>query len=147
MLRNLMILTAVFAASVWAQDLPDGPGKDTTVRICTGCHGQEMFAGARKSSGDWDSTITEMTDKGLSISDDDYATVLNYLSTNLGPTINVNKATSAQLAMALAVKPEIADAIVAYRTKNGDFKDLDSLKKVPGLDAAAVDAKKNSIIF
>jgi len=84
--RILMILTAVIVAPAWAQDLPDGAGKDTTVRICTGCHGVEMFAGSHKSPNDWDQTITTMTEKGLSINDADYATILDYLSKSLGTT-------------------------------------------------------------
>ncbi len=89
---------------MWAQDVPGRPGKDTTVRICTGCHGAEMWAGAHKSSNDWDSTITTMTEKGLSINDADYATVLDYLSKNLGtmpPRVNINKASSADIARVL----------------------------------------------
>jgi len=150
MLRNLMILTAIIVAPMWAQDLPDGAGKDTTVRICTGCHGAEMFAGSHKSSNDWDQTITTMTEKGLSINDADYATVLDYLSKSLGPTppkVNIKKASSADLARVLAITAAQADAIIAYRTKNGDFKDLDGVKKVAGIDATAIDAKKDNIVF
>jgi competence protein ComEA len=47
----------------------------------------------------------------------------------------------------LAITQKQADAIVAYRTKNGDFKDVDGIKKVDGVDAAAIDAKKDSIVF
>ena len=149
MLRTLLLLTAIVVAPMFAQDIPDAPGKDTTVRICTGCHGAEMWAGSSKSASDWDSTITTMTEKGLSINDADYATVLDYLSKNLGPApkVNINKASSADIAKALGIKPEQADAIVAYRTKNGDFKDLDGVKKVAGIDASAIDAKKTSIVF
>ena len=149
MLRTLLLLTAIVVAPLFAQDIPDAPGKDTTVRICTGCHGAEMWAGSAKSSSDWDSTITTMTEKGLSINDADYATVLDYLSKNLGqaPKVNINKASAADLAKVLGIKPEQADAIVAYRTKNGDFKDLDGVKKVAGLDASSIDAKKTSIVF
>src|SRR5580704_3574962 len=62
MLRTLTLLGAIFlAAPMWAQDdLPEAPGKATVVRICTGCHGVEMFSGLRMSSKDWDSTITSM---------------------------------------------------------------------------------------
>ena len=151
MLRTLTILTAIaVAAPMWAQDIPDAPGKDTTVRICTACHGAEMWAGSHKSSNDWDSTITTMTEKGLSINDADYATVLDYLSKNLGtaaPKVNINKASSADIARVLGITAAQADAIVDYRTKNGDFKDLDGVKKVAGLDASAIDAKKTSIVF
>jgi competence protein ComEA len=151
MLRTLTLLTAILVAPVWAQDdLPEGPGKAVTARICTGCHGAEMFSGFHKSGDDWDRTITTMTEKGLSISDADYGAVLEYLSKNLGPLppkVNLNKATAAELEKALGITTKQAEAIVAYRAKNGDFKDLDGVKKVDGLDAAAIDAKKSSIAF
>ncbi len=151
MLRTLIFLTAILAVPMWAQDdLPDAAGKPVTARICTGCHGSEMFSGYHKSADDWDRTITTMTEKGLSISDADYAVVLDYLTKNLGPLppkINVNKATADELAKALGITAKQAEAIVAYRTKNGNFKDFDGLKKVDGLDAATVDAKQASIAF
>ena len=151
MLPTLIILTAIFAAPMRAQDaLPDAEGKPVTVRICTGCHGAEMFASARRSPNEWDQTITTMTEKGLAISDADYAAVLDYLSKNLAPAppkVNVNKATAAELEKALAISTKQAEAIVACRVTNGDFKDLDGLKKVEGLDAAAVEAKKDRLQF
>jgi len=151
MIKTLILLTAIAAVPMWAQDdIPDAPGKATTVRICTSCHGAEMWSSSHKSADDWDRTITTMTEKGLSISDADYGVVLDYLSKNLGTApakLNVNKATSDQLAKTLGIDPKQADAIVAYRTKNGDFKDLDSLKKVEGLDASKVDAKKDALAF
>jgi competence protein ComEA len=152
MSRTLAVLIAVSSASLFAQQgLPDGPGKATTVRVCTGCHGAEMFSGARKSKPEWDHTITSMTsEKGIDISDADYATVLKYLSTNLGPAgakVNINKASSADLQKALEITAAQADAIVQYREKNGSFKDLDAVKKVDGVDAAALDAKKDRIEF
>jgi competence protein ComEA len=161
MLRTLTILTALLVAILAAptmfvqrtfaqEDMPEGPGKGATVRICTGCHGAEMFSAYHKSGDDWDRTITTMTEKGLAISDADYAVVLDYLSTCLGPNspkINVNKASACELTRLLGVTAEQASAIIAYRTKNGDFKDLDTLKKVEGLDAAAIDAKKAAISF
>jgi len=109
-----------------------------------------MWSTSHKSADDWDRTITSMTEKGLSISDADYGVVLDYLSKNLGTQpakLNVNTATSDQLAKTLGIDPKEADAIVAYRTKNGNFKDLDGLKKVEGLDATKVDAKKDAIAF
>lgn len=151
MIKTLILLTAIAAVPMWAQDdIPDGPGKATTVRICTSCHGAEMWSTSHKSADDWDRTITSMTEKGLSISDADYGVVLDYLSKNLGTQpakLNVNTATSDQLAKTFGIDPKEADAIVAYRTKNGNFKDLDGLKKVEGLDAAKVDAKKDAIAF
>ena len=85
-MRTLLFLTAILAAPVWAQDdLPEASGKALTVRICTGCHGADQFAGSHKTENDWDRTIATMTEKGLSITDADYAVVLDYLTKNLGP--------------------------------------------------------------
>jgi competence protein ComEA len=150
--RTLALLIAISAASAFAQKgLPDGPGKATTVRVCTGCHGAEMFAGARKSKPDWEHTVTSMTtEKGIDISDADFATVLQYLSGNLGLSsgkVNINKANAAALEKALEITGAQAEAIVQYREKNGSFKDLDAVKKVSGIDAAALDAKKDRIEF
>lgn len=151
MLRTLIILITFLVAPGWAQDdLPEDTGKPVTVRICTGCHGAEMFAGSHRSENDWDSVITTMTEKGLSINDADYATVLSYLSKNLGTAprkININKATAAELQSALGLTSAQAEAVVAYRVKNGNFKDLDAVKKVEGLDTAALDVRKSNIEF
>ena len=152
MARSLALLLSIFAGTLCAQQsLPDGPGKATTVRVCTGCHGAEMFSAARRSKPEWDHTIASMTtEKGVEISDADYATILNYLSANLGPAstkININKATAAELERALEIPAAQAAAIVQYREKNGSFKDLGAVKKVPGVDAAAIDAKKDRIEF
>jgi competence protein ComEA len=150
--RTLALLISISAASAFAQQgLPEGPGKATTVRVCTGCHGAEMFSGSRKTKPEWDHTVNAMTtEKGIEISDADYATVLKYLSANLGlasTKVNINKATAAALEKALEITPAQSEAIVQYREKNGAFKDLDAVKKVAGIDAATLDAKKDRIEF
>jgi competence protein ComEA len=59
----------------------------------------------------------------------------------------VNKADARELQALLEISPESATAIVGYRQKNGSFKTLDDLKKVPGVDAAKLDAKREIIDF
>jgi competence protein ComEA len=133
------------------EDMPEAPGKALTLHYCTGCHGADQFSSSRKSGNDWDSTMATMTDKGLSFaSDADYATVLDYLSGCLGPVskkVNVNKAAACELTRMLGISNEQANAIVAYRERNGGFKDLDGVKKVDGVDPAVLDAKKDAITF
>ncbi len=82
-MRTSLLYLAILTAPLYAQDLPDGAGKDVTVRICSGCHGVEMFASYRKSPNDWDNTITTMTDKGLAVTDADYATIMDYFTKNM----------------------------------------------------------------
>jgi competence protein ComEA len=40
-----------------------------------------------------------------------------------------------------------AEGVVQYREKNGDFKSIDDLKKVPDLDPKKLDAKKARLAF
>ena len=48
-------------------------------------------------------------------------------------------------------QPEIsakeAEAIVRFREQNGDFKTLDDLKKVSGVDPAKIQARKDRLEF
>ena len=87
MLRSLMIFTALLAVPGRAQkDLPEGPGKQATVRVCTSCHGAEMFSAIRLGKAEWDAKIANMTtERGTAITDADFATVLKYLVTYLSP--------------------------------------------------------------
>lgn len=155
-MKTLVLVTVLvvtcLAALLWAQDdMPEAPGKAMTLHYCTQCHPSEMFSGTRNNSNSWDQIMATMSDKGITwASDADYATVLDYLSTCLGPAskkVNINKAAACELTRMLEIPNEQANAIVAYREKNGSFKDLDAVKKVEGLDPAALDAKKDTITF
>jgi hypothetical protein len=66
--------------------LPDAPGKAVVSQKCTQCHDAARFALRRRSEDEWDQVITQMQSNGLSLTDEEYSTVLNYLSKNLGPT-------------------------------------------------------------
>jgi competence protein ComEA len=59
----------------------------------------------------------------------------------------VNKATAEQLAEGLGIPGDTASAIVSYRQKNGSFKTLEELKKVPALNAADIESKKDRLDF
>lgn len=94
MLRTLIAFAALLTLPAFAQkDLPDGPGKQVAVRVCTGCHGAEMFSATRLGRAEWDRMIANMTsERGVAISDADYAAVLKYLVTYLSPPkANVNQ--------------------------------------------------------
>ena len=91
-----------------------------------------------------------MVQRGAQGTDDEFADVVDYLTKTVSveaAKINVNKATAKELQTGLGVSDKDADAILQYRTANGDFKSIDDLKKVPGLDAAKIDAKKAKLTF
>jgi competence ComEA-like helix-hairpin-helix protein len=133
-------------ATARAQDLPAGPGAAATGRVCGQCHGLEVFSTSRKSGDEWDKTIGKMVEKGLQITDDDYQTVLDYLTKSLGIKVNVNKASAKEL-VAFGLTPKEAESIVAYRAARGNFKDVGEIEKVEGVDAKKIEAKKDSIEF
>ena len=61
--------------------------------------------------------------------------------------IQANTAAAIELESGLSLRRSQAAAIIAYRTKNGKFKSIEDLKKVPGVDADKIEAKKDRIVF
>jgi competence protein ComEA len=52
-----------------------------------------------------------------------------------------------ELASVLDISLDDAKAIIAYRDKVKGFKSIDDMKKIPNVDAAKIDAKKDSLVF
>jgi competence protein ComEA len=132
-------------------DLPDGPGRAETERICKQCHELERSVSKRQGRDGWRETINKMVTLGLKANEKDLQSVLEYLAKNYPgeelPKVNVNKATSIELESGLTLRRSQAAAVIQYRAKNGDFKSIEDLKKVPGLDAEHIDARKDRITF
>jgi competence protein ComEA len=141
---------ALLAGSVWAQ-LPDGAGKEETQRVCKGCHELERSVSPRQDRDGWQQTMDKMVALGAQVTEKDYNAILDYLVKNYPgeeiPRLNVNKATAIELESRLTLPRSQATAIIEYRTKNGVFKSIDDLKKVPGVDTAKIEAKKDRITF
>jgi cytochrome c5 len=65
--------------------LPDGPGRDTTKRVCTTCHGSNVWASKRHTRDEWSAVIDNMISKGLTASDDELAEINTYLAKSFPP--------------------------------------------------------------
>ncbi len=130
-------------------ELPAGPGKDTLTRVCSKCHSPDNVIANGQDRAGWESEITKMAGFGAVATDDEFGEILDYLTKNFPAQtpVKVNQATSAELVTGLGLTSAEADAIVAYRKKNGDFKTIDDLKKVPDVDAKKLDAKKDQLAF
>lgn len=150
-LRMLSVLCISSLAIVWAQELPEGPGRDETIRMCKQCHELARSISLRQDRDGWATTMTKMVAYGMKGADQEIALVLDYLAKHFPadevPRVNVNKATAIQLESGLTLRRSQAAALIAYRQKNGEFKNLEDLKKVPGLDAARLESKKDRIAF
>ncbi|MGH9581753.1 MAG: hypothetical protein ACRD4O_02315 [Bryobacteraceae bacterium] len=60
--------------------LPDGPGKATVERICSGCHPAEIVLGRRDTKEGWAQLVSDMVDKGANGTDDEFNTIIDYLA-------------------------------------------------------------------
>lgn len=131
--------------------MPDGTGKAETQKLCSKCHELDKSLSLKQDRAGWQRTIEKMLASGLKASDADIATVLDYLTRNYPaddvPRLKVNSADAIDFESILSLKRSQAAAIIAFREKNGPFKSLDDLKKVPGIEAAKLDAKKDRLIF
>lgn len=144
-------------------ELPPGAGRDTVMRVCSKCHSPNILVANPRERQGWEDTITKMSGLGAMATDDEFTEILEYLAKNVTPTsatsaatpaastatakVNINQATSAEIVSGLALTSKDADAVVAYRTKNGDFKTLDDVKKVPALDTKKLDDSKDKVAF
>jgi competence protein ComEA len=150
-LRTLPVLVVSSLAGAWAQELPEGPGRDETIRMCRQCHELARSISLRQDRDGWGTTMTKMVAYGMKGSDQEIALVLDYLAKHFPadevPRVNVNKASAIQLESGLSLKRSQASALIAYREKHGEFKSLDDLKKVPALDADHLEARRNRIEF
>jgi competence protein ComEA len=147
---RLSISAALFAAAAFAQ-LPDGPGKAETQKVCSQCHEIARSVSLRQDRAGWQTTINKMVDLGADATNAELGAVLNYLSTRFPadsvPRINVNTCRAIDLEAGISLRRSQAAAVIAYREKNGPFHSVEDLKKVPGIDAATVDAKKDRLTF
>lgn len=132
------------------EGLPDAPGKDVTARMCGLCHEARRAASVRLTYEGWSAVIDGMIKRGAKGTDQEIAVVLDYLSTHfLGEAsqpVNVNTAQQIDLELVAGLLRREAAAVVQYREKNGPFKTLDDMKKVPGLDFKKIDSKRDFII-
>jgi competence protein ComEA len=135
-----MLFLILFAGL--AQDLPDGPGKETVLKICRDCHDLDTITTENRTKEGWKKTVAKMGDRGAEGTDEQFEAVVVYLTKYFG-RINVNTATAEEIAAGLDFSAKEAESIVQYREKNGAYKNWKDLNAV--IDAAKVEARKNHI--
>lgn len=139
------------AVGVTAQALPDGPGKELVETICSACHATVIITQQQKTKEEWQAKVTEMLQEEPDVTEQERETIVTYLAAHFpkdqAAKVNVNQASAKDLAATLELSMKDAEGIVRYRDEKGNFKTVDDLKKVPGLDAAKIDTKKDSLEF
>jgi competence protein ComEA len=146
-MRRFFVLAILITTVSAADNLPDGPGRDALKRVCTGCHSPENVVGLAKTRADWEALVGNMASTGAQGTDDEFNQIVDYLAAYFPKTVNVNKASAKDLEAGLQLASKEAEAMVAYRGENGNFKSIEDVQKVPGVDAAKITAKKKILEF
>ena len=149
---SVLILSASLAPAVRAQDFPPGEGRDTLKKVCTQCHDIDSVPRLRYSRSDWANLVFSMKDMGADATGAELDQIIDYLAKNFGKgdevkKTNVNSASAKEIEAALGFTTKESEAIVLYRMKNGNYKDIDTMKKVDGVDAAKIESAKEKIAF
>ena len=114
-------------------------------KVCGACHNTSLVSDIR-TQPEWEETIENMVSVGANATAEQLKAVLRVLLRTL-TRVNVNTAAAAQLPLVLDISEATAQALVKYRTDHGDFKSFEDLKKIPGIDAARLEARKDRIVF
>jgi competence protein ComEA len=145
-----LLIGAAFTGAAHAQ-LPDGPGKVETEKVCSQCHELARSISLHQDHAGWETTVNKMVGLGANASDADVQKITDYLTAHFGaeeiPRIHINTARAIELESGLGLRRSEAAAVIEYRTAHGPFKSIDDLKKVPNIDAAKIDSKKDRLSF
>jgi competence protein ComEA len=131
-----------------ASDKPSGGGaadRAAFEAVCGSCHPATMVSDLRSES-DWKDTVEVMVKAGAQGTQEQLDGLLRYLRDNL-TKVNVNTATASEIAPVLAVSEATAREIVKRRTAKGSFRTIEELKRLPGVDTAKLEARKDRIVF
>jgi len=64
--------------------VPEGPGKEILLNICTMCHDLGRIRLGHRSPEEWEETLVSMLNEGAPLSDEQFPVIHAYLSRNFG---------------------------------------------------------------
>jgi cytochrome c5 len=64
--------------------LPEGPGKQIMLNICTQCHNLQRIKIGRRSAEEWEETLLAMLNEGAPVNDEQLPVIHAYLSRHFG---------------------------------------------------------------
>ena len=148
---SIGLIVVALAASVGTAQaqLPDGKGKDVTVRVCGTCHPPERGASVRLTPDGWQEVITKMVSLGAKGTDEELELVLEYLSTHFKgdapKPLNLNRATAIELESVVGLLRKEAATWIEARAKT-PCTAVDDLKKVRGVDFKKIDQRRDRLV-
>lgn len=86
MYYRLILISALLGAwAAMAQQFPDGAGKETTQRVCSGCHNADIVFQHRQGRDEWNAEIQKMIAAGAQGTPAQFTEILTYLAANFAP--------------------------------------------------------------
>ena len=79
-----LLAALLLAAPAPAQDLPDGPGKDLVMKVCTVCHELSRITSKKRTKPEWNDTVDKMAMRGAMATDEEFEMIVTYLAKNFG---------------------------------------------------------------
>ncbi len=151
-LLALIFFAAGRPASAQDAGFPEGPAKQYVQQICLQCHAADFLLKQRRTEEDWKKTVTRMSQKGLGGPIENYDAVAAYMFQNFGKQednekVNMNKASVAELVAKIGLTKDEAEAVIGYRSRNGDFHAWGDMLLVYGIDTRKIAAAKDKMTF
>jgi hypothetical protein len=142
----LCILSAAFIAG--GQDsgqAADQAAAKTFEKTCGNCHDPATATSERHTRRQWQGIVEDMASRGATATSDELQAIANWLSRHCG-SVRINQLSAANLEEEMELPHADAEAIVAYRTKNGRIENFEALKKT-GVDPSKLEPYKDSIVY
>jgi len=116
-MRYVCIAFAAASLALTAQELPEGPGKAETEKLCKQCHEMARSVSKRQDKEGWIATMDKMKAFGMRSTDAEYAAVVAFLTRHFPADavgkVNVNTATAIELESGLTLPRSQAAALIA----------------------------------
>ena len=142
----IMPTSSAAGPAVQSEPPPHGDAPEAFTRVCGRCHSSDRVVEGRRSRGQWEEVLEQMTARGATGTDDDYAIIIEYLVSEYG-RVAINTAAAEELAQVLHLDRKVADAIVTYRKNHGRFGDFDALIAMPDAPVEALRKRREAIVF
>src|SRR4051812_39782437 len=136
----------------FAQDvLPEGAGRDVTIKVCSQCHEAQKAASIKLSPAGWSEEIDKMKSLGATGTDQEFDAILEYLATHfrseLDRPLDMNTAEAIDLESVLGLLRRESAAVLQYRSKHGPLSSLADLKDLDPVILRKIEAKKDRVVF
>src|SRR5690348_12345849 len=122
-IASVLAFGLLTVAPAWAQqpgaNFPDGPGKDTVVAVCNGCHDINRVRAGYTPAG-WNMLQHMMQNMGAPVPPEDWPTVTTYLTKNFPEDRKSTRLNSSD--------PSISYAVFCLKKKKKKTKNNSSTK-------------------